>query len=92
MMLDVYLKKLARMSTVRLVLIGAALLIAGFAYHVVFAGVPYQDPTPEMTARYERDSLIGTALAGTGLGILLIGMVVAALRSRSQRSGQAAAG
>ena len=37
-----------------LVLIGAglALVLGGFIYDVMFAGIPYQDPTPEMSARY----------------------------------------
>ena len=30
---------------------GFVLIIAGFVYNVVFAGIPYQDPPPELVAR-----------------------------------------
>ena len=32
--------------------IGVVMIVCGFMYDVFFAGIPYQDPTPEMSARY----------------------------------------
>ncbi len=32
--------------------LGLLLLASGFVYDLVFAGIPYQDPTPAMSARY----------------------------------------
>jgi hypothetical protein len=35
-----------------LIVAGLLLMVGGFVYDVMFAGIPYQDPTPEMSARY----------------------------------------
>jgi hypothetical protein len=52
---------------------GAALLVTGFAYDVSFAGLPYQDPTPEMQERWlfhsrmaDRIIVSGAMAPGTG--------------------------
>lgn len=60
-------------------LLGAAgfcLLIGGFVYDVRFAGIPYQDPTPEMSARYASHSRIASVLRWTGVAAFLFGGVV----------------
>ncbi|MEO9516400.1 MAG: hypothetical protein ABJH45_21390 [Paracoccaceae bacterium] len=31
---------------------GAILIVSGFVYDLSFAGLPYQDPTPEIQARW----------------------------------------
>lgn len=53
---------------------GAVLLVAGFVYDVLFAGIPYQDPTPELASQYEfhahiarRFYLVGGISWGIGL-------------------------
>lgn len=64
---------------------GGILVIAGLYFTVVKAGLPYQDPTPEMVAQYERDTGIGMALllAGLGTGIFcLVYTVVCFLRKK----------
>lgn len=48
--------------------LGGILVIAGLYFTMVKAGLPYQDPTPEMTAQYERHMDIGMVLLLTGLG------------------------
>lgn len=53
--------------------LGILLLISGFAYDVVFAGIPYQDPTPEMSARYAHHSRIASGFYILGAGAFLIG-------------------
>lgn len=61
------------------------LVIAGLYFTVVKAGLPYQDPTPEMVAQYERDTGIGMVLllAGLGTGIFcLVYTVVCFLRKK----------
>ncbi len=42
--------------------LGGILVIAGLYFTVVKAGLPYQDPTPEMVAQYERDTGLGTEI------------------------------
>ena len=55
---------------------GIVLLLAGFVYDVLFAGIPYQDPTPEMQQRYERHRGIATAIELLGVAITLSGCLV----------------
>ena len=55
--------------------IGFLLLLAGLLYDIAFAGIPYQDPTPEMSARYARHSRIAAGLRWAGVVVLLIGAV-----------------
>lgn len=65
--------------------LGGILVIAGLYFTVVKAGLPYQDPTPEMVAHYERDTGIGMVLllAGLGTGIFcLVYTVVCFLRKK----------
>ena len=65
--------------------LGGILVIAGLYFTVVKAGLPYQDPTPEMVAQYERDTGIGMVLllAGLGTGIFcLVYTVVCFLRKK----------
>jgi len=38
--------------------IGILILMSGFAYDVLFAGIPYQDPTPALQARYDFHSSV----------------------------------
>lgn len=42
-----------------LILLGVLSLIIGFIYHVGLAGIPYQDPTPELTEKYMHYQSIG---------------------------------
>jgi hypothetical protein len=37
-----------------LVAVGAALVVGGFGHDLIFAGIFYQDPPPELAAQYER--------------------------------------
>jgi hypothetical protein len=56
--------------------LGLLIVLAGFAYDVKFAGIPYQDPTPELQARYDFHSTIADMCYKTGGIILLGGLVV----------------
>jgi hypothetical protein len=71
------------------VVLGFLLLAGGFAYDVAFAGIPYQDPTPELAARYAAHQEIagwigraGLAVVVVGVGVLLVGAGVRRVRPR----------
>lgn len=55
--------------------LGVLLIFGGFMYDVMFAGIPYQDPSPEMTARYALHSRIASTICALGAGAFLAGAV-----------------
>ncbi|MBU4526479.1 MAG: hypothetical protein KUA37_14820 [Desulfomicrobium sp.] len=63
---------------------GLFLLLGGFVYDVIFAGIPYQDPTPEMSARFSRHALIASIIRWCGVGSFFFG-VMAGIRRRGIR-------
>ncbi len=67
---------------------GLTLLLGGFAYDLLFAGIPYQDPTPELQAKYELHSGVASALEGIGLTLFVVG-VLAFLVGSAQPEGDA---
>ena len=62
------------------VVAGLLLVITGFVYDTTFAGIPYQDPTPEMSARYAFHSRIASVIGLTGAGVLVIGLIAGVIR------------
>lgn len=58
-----------------LISIGILLLIGGFIYDVMFAGIPYQDPTPVLQANYDRHSGIASSFMQAGSGLFSLGLV-----------------
>lgn len=59
----------------RILIIGSIVVITcGFIYDLLFAGIPYQDPTPEMSARYAFHSSIAATIYTMGFGGLLVGI------------------
>ncbi len=56
------------------VALGFAVAVAGFAYDLAFAGLPYQDPTPEMQARWQYHSGVASVIELSGVGVLLVGV------------------
>lgn len=36
-----------------LIALGITIIFSGFVYDVLFAGIPYQDPTPALAASYD---------------------------------------
>jgi hypothetical protein len=58
-----------------LITCGLVLLLVWFVYASFFAGIPYQDPTPEMSANYAFHSSVSNAILVIGLGALFVGMV-----------------
>lgn len=75
-----------------LILIGAGLVLiaAGFVYNVMFAGIPYQDPPPDLAARYAFHTGVADALFWAGSAVFLAGMLTVilsfVLRQRREES------
>jgi hypothetical protein len=78
-----------RLWPLPLLMFGLVFLCLGLAYDVMFAGLPYQDPTPELQAGYEFHKGVAALIAQVGLGALALGLfgaVVQALARRTQAS------
>ena len=61
------------------ILLGGALILAGFVYDLGFAGLPYQDPTPAMQAEWLFHKRIAGRIEMTGAAILCIGLLWGAI-------------
>jgi hypothetical protein len=64
---------------------GVLIVFGGFIYDVMFAGIPYQDPTPELSARYARHAHIASMIRWLGGGAFLIGIVAGIIRRVAQK-------
>ena len=58
-----------------IILAGILVLCAGLYYLVIKAGIPYQDPTPEMQLQYSINMGIGDVLTKMGIFTILAGAV-----------------
>jgi hypothetical protein len=56
-------------------LLGLFVFCAGLGYDVIFAGIPYQGPTPELRARYAFHSGVALSLELAGLGAFGLGLL-----------------
>ena len=82
---------------IALFVFGVLTLSCGLVYDVLFAGIPYQDPPPDLAARYARHAhmartiqLAGAILCMSGIGVaILIGLqrLVRAVWQKIDRSG-----
>lgn len=54
---------------------GLLLLLAGFVYEVLFAGIPYQDPTPLMIQNYNFHEAVGQKIELAGIVIMLLAII-----------------
>lgn len=52
--------------SIALIIVGIIILVIGFYYSVFKAGIPYQDPTPELQIQYEINYNIGNILTKIG--------------------------
>lgn len=55
--------------------LGLLLLFGGFGYWAAFAGIPYQDPTPEMQARWDFHNRLGRIITESGLAVFALASV-----------------
>lgn len=67
------------------IVIGMILLIGGFVYDVIFAGIPYPDPTPELLASYNKHASIASVIRWSGVIIALAGCLFLILRGFVRR-------
>lgn len=72
--------RMKRFWPLLLVAAGLFLIFGGFLYDVMFAGIPYQDPTPEMSARYAHHARIASIIGWFGTGVFLSGVVSGVIR------------
>ena len=63
-----------------LIISGIIVILFGFVYGSIFAGIPYQDPTPEMSANYNFHSRVSNIILVIGLGSLFLGMLGALVK------------
>ena len=68
-----------------LISIGILLLIGGFIYDVMFAGIPYQDLSPVLQANYDRHSGIASSIMQAGAVLFSLGLVSLIFRRVLQR-------
>lgn len=55
---------------------GLALVVGGFFYDVLLAGIPYQDPTPAMQKRYDFHSGVASCIEMAGAVMMICGCVI----------------
>lgn len=58
-----------------LIVPGLCVIFVGFVYDVLFAGIPYQDPTLALSARYEFHAGVASLIGWCGLGLVVLGGV-----------------
>jgi hypothetical protein len=63
-----------------LIAAGVFLMLFGFFYLAIFAGVPYQDPPPEISASYALHTQIGFTIFFCGVGAFVFGAVAGIVR------------
>ena len=73
-----------------LITFGAILVVAGFVYDGLFAGLPYQDPTEEMQSQWLYHSGIARRTVATGLIVFCIGILwgLGQIIARGYRTGR----
>ena len=63
-----------------LLVLGIIIILAGFAYDIIFAGIPYQDPTPVLLASYNFHAQVASIIRWSGLLISATGSAIALLK------------
>jgi len=69
----------------KLIILGIITILAGFVYDILFAGIPYQDPTPAMLASYNFHAQVASVIRWSGLFVLTTGITFAILRKRNKK-------
>ena len=68
------------MKPIRIWLLGLGLIVLGFVYDVLFAGIPYQDPTPEIESRFLLHKSVAATIGWLGLAVSSVGLVLGVRR------------
>jgi hypothetical protein len=69
-----------------LIALGITIIFAGFVYDVLFAGIPYPDPTPALAASYDFHSQIASKIRWSGMGTCVIGGAAIIIRWLTRKS------
>ena len=77
--------------------LGTALVLFGLLYDLILAGIPYQDPTPELQFRWEFHKFVAGLFLKTGGVAILLGFLAAPFllkmtKRKIQKSDAVAAG
>ena len=67
------------------IFLGIVIFIAGFIYDSLLAGIPYQDPTPEMQSRWDLHSSIAEYIYISGSVIFLAGVLAFAFEYMKEK-------
>lgn len=70
------MKYYLRLTINSVILAGILLCLMGFYYSMIKAGIPYQDPTPELQMQYAIHEGIGRILLKNGSLTILCGGIV----------------
>ena len=71
-----------------LALLCLAVVVVGFLYDIYFAGIPYQDPTPDLQARWNFHKSVSSAImlaSAIGLAIAAATTLWGFIQSRRKR-------
>jgi hypothetical protein len=60
-------------GTVVFIAIGFGIMMAGLVYDIMYAGIPYQDPTPELAAEYAVSKTVADTLFLVGASVASLG-------------------
>jgi len=76
-----------RIILVVVISLGVVTIVGGFMYDILFAGIPYQDPPPDLQARYEADQDTAASIMTLGFYITIPGclLLVASLFFKVKR-------
>ena len=72
-----------------LIILGIVTIFAGFIYDVLFAGIPYQDPTPAMTANYDFHAWIASIIRWSGMAFIIFGGIIIIFRKSIMKASMA---
>jgi hypothetical protein len=50
-----------------ILVVGVVIVLSGFAYDLMFAGIPYPDPTPAQMSDYDRGRRVADGIIVAGL-------------------------
>lgn len=65
-------------------MMGLAIIVVGFVYDIMFAGIPYQDPSPELLANWKFHSSVAFWIMTAGLAVFSIGLFLIPFLARSK--------
>ena len=58
-----------------LVMLGIMLVFAGFGYDLLFAGIPPQDPPPDIAASYVFHARVARQIMRAGMMVFVVGVI-----------------